>query len=145
MAHKTSAFLLDTNVISETTKEKPAPAVLEWLRHQDIFHLSSVTVFELARGIEVLPSGKKRAFLEAWLAKLLDDGSIVHAFDEPQGLLAAKLEAAARRSGRTADLRDLFIVATAKTANLSVATRNVGHFRGYGVSVFDPFTGEESL
>ena len=29
MATKTSAFLLDTNVISEVAKEKPAPMVLD--------------------------------------------------------------------------------------------------------------------
>jgi predicted nucleic acid-binding protein len=145
MARTGSAFLLDTNVVSETTKQVPAPAVLAWLGRQDAFHLSSVTVFELARGIEVLPSGKKRVFLEAWLAKLLAHGSVVHAFDEAESLLAAKLEADARRGGRTVDLRDLFIVATARVANLSVATRNIAHFRGYGVVVFDPFTGEESL
>lgn len=145
MTQRRPAFLLDTNVISETTKSKPAPEVLEWLRNQDTFHLSSVTVFELARGIDALPSGKKRAFLEAWLAKLLADGCIVHAFGQPESLLAAKLEVDAKRSGRTPDLRDLFIVATARTANLSVATHNVAHFRGYGVIVLDPFTGEESL
>jgi predicted nucleic acid-binding protein len=145
MPGTTSKFLIDTNVISETTKEKPTASVLEWLRLQQSLHLSSVTVFELARGVEVLPPSKKRAFLQEWLARLLDGSAEVHAFDEPTSLLAAKLEADAKRNGRSVDLRDLFIVATAMTARLGVATRNVSHFRGYGVIVLDPFTGEESL
>ncbi len=145
MPRKTAAFLLDTNVISETTREKPDAVVLEWLKLQEVFHLSSVTVFELARGIEVLPPSKKRTFLERWFAKLLDEGSEVHAFDQGISLLAAKLEVDSRRRGRPIDLRDLFIVATARAAGLSVATRNVSHFCGFGVLVFDPFTGAQSL
>ena len=46
------AFLIDTNVISETFRPRPAPRVLEWVRHQragDLF-LAAMSLGELVRG-----------------------------------------------------------------------------------------------
>jgi hypothetical protein len=40
---------------------------------------------------------------------------------------------------RTVETRDLFILAIAKAKALPIATRNVDHFRGFGVPVYDPF------
>jgi len=37
------------------------------------------------------------------------------------------------------------IDASASVHQLAVSTRNVAHFRGLGISVFDPFTGSWSL
>ena len=42
--------------------------------------------------------------------------------------------------GQTCELRDLLILAIAKSQDLGVATRNVPHFRGFGVPAYDPFT-----
>jgi toxin FitB len=60
-------------------------------------------------------------------------------FDRAAALGCAALESEARRRGRTVELRDLLILAIAKAQDLSVATRNVDHFRGFGVPVYDPF------
>lgn len=42
-------FLLDTNVISETTKRKPASAVLQWVTGQsvDTLYTASLAIVEL--------------------------------------------------------------------------------------------------
>lgn len=132
-------YLIDTNVISETARKKPDPRVLAWIGQLPSVVLPAVAVYELASGIQRLPSGEKRAFLEEWLAELLGSGCDVLPFDREAGLAGAALEAEARHDHRTIETRDLFILAIAKSRGLGIATRNVAHFRGFGVPVYDPF------
>lgn len=132
-------YLLDTNVISETTRKKPEPKVLAWVGKLPSLTLPSVAVYELASGIQRLPAGEKRAFLEEWFAELLGSGCDVVPFDRDAALVCAALEAEARHEHRTIETRDLFILAIAKSRALGVATRNVNHFRGFGVPIYDPF------
>jgi predicted nucleic acid-binding protein len=131
-------FLLDTNVISETTRPKPASQVTRWIRQLETIALPAITVYEVAVGIGRVPSGKKRAFLEDWFAELLADCEVLP-FDRDAALSCAHLEAQARHRRRTIPERDLMILAIARSRNLAVATRNVPHFHGFGVPVYDPF------
>jgi predicted nucleic acid-binding protein len=133
-------YLLDTNVISETARKKPDASVSRWLGQLSTLTLPAVGVYELASGIQRLPAGKKREFLEDWLAELLASDCEVLPFDRDAALTCAVLESEARRRGRTIEQRDLLILAIAKSQNLAVATRNVAHFRGLGVTVYDPFS-----
>lgn len=50
-----------------------------------------------------------------------------------------------RAAGSKQKKADLFIAACATARGLSVATHDVAHFSGLGISVFDPFTGSWSL
>jgi predicted nucleic acid-binding protein len=102
-----------------------------------------VTVFELARGVESVTAPGKRKFLDEWLAALLSGPFDVLPFDTGAALAASEIEGSARRVGRPIDTRDLFILATARAAGMSVATRNGRYFRGRGVLVVDPFGGAE--
>ncbi len=140
-----SRFLLDTNVISETVRPKPDVQVLRWLSELPTLLLPAVGVFELSSGIQRLSPGRKRAFLESWLDELLASNCEVLPFDREAALTCAILESDARRRGRAIDLRDLLILAIAKSQDLGVATRNVAHFRGFGVTVFDPFSESQIL
>lgn len=140
-----SDYLLDTNVISETTRPQPDAGVIRWLGQLPLLQLPSVGVFELASGIQRLPAGKKREFLEDWFAELLAADCSVLPFDRAAALSCAALEAEARRRGRTIEMRDLLILAIAKSQDLGVATRNVDHFRGFGVPVYDPFSASQVL
>jgi predicted nucleic acid-binding protein len=138
-------YLLDTNVISETTRPKGDENVTRWLGRLPLLLLPSIGVYELATGIWRLSAGKKRAFLENWLSELLSSNCQVLPFDRDAALGCAKLESEARRRGRTIEQRDLYILATAKAQDLGVATRNVSHFRGFGVPVYDPFSDVHSF
>ena len=138
-------FLLDTNVVSEIAKTSPDPKVMTGLSTQPSICISSMTVFELSAGIAQLRPGKRREFLEAWIAELLADNVEVVPFDQQAALTAARLQARGHARGRSIELRDLFILATAEAADLTVATRNVDHFAGYGVPVFDPFSNLRAL
>jgi predicted nucleic acid-binding protein len=133
-------YLLDTNVISETTRSKPDTQVVRWLGQLPALSLTAVGVYELASGIERLPTGKKRTFLMDWLAELLASECDVLPFDRAAALSSAALESEARRQGRTVEARDLFILAIARSRGMGVATRKVAHYRGLGVPVYDPFS-----
>jgi predicted nucleic acid-binding protein len=138
-------YLLDTNVISETTRPQPDANVTRWLGQLSYITLSSIGVYELASGIQRLAAGKKRKFLEDWLAELLRSDCDVLPFDRDAALSCAVLESEARRHGRTIELRDLLTLAIAESQDVGIATRNVSHFRGFGVPLYDPFRDEQIL
>jgi predicted nucleic acid-binding protein len=136
-------YLLDTNVVSETARPKPDANVTRWLAQLSTITLSAVGVYEIASGIRQVAPGKKRDFLEDWFAELLASDCEVLPFDRESALGCALLESEARRRGRALELRELLILAIAQSHHLGVATRNVAHFRGFGVRVYDPFSDTE--
>ncbi|MBL8513827.1 MAG: type II toxin-antitoxin system VapC family toxin [Betaproteobacteria bacterium] len=133
------SVLLDTVVLSELRKNKPAAPVLRWVRAQKANELfvSVVSIGEIERGIEIARKSDP-AFaqeLSRWLETLLtvygDHVLPVTAIVARRwGHLSAKL-------GN--DGADILIAATALTHGLAVATRNVKHFTPAGVSVVNPF------
>ena len=59
---------LSSDVLSETAKEIPRLKVIACLRaNAESTYVSSVSLGELAHGIERLPRGQKRRELEVWL------------------------------------------------------------------------------
>jgi predicted nucleic acid-binding protein len=134
-----SAFLLDTNVLSETARRTPDSRVVAWIRTLPSLQFPSVVLYELASGVARLPAGKRRRFLDGWLAELLASDCTILSLDRDAALASAAVEATARLQRRKVEHRDLLILGTAKARGVGVATRNAGHFRGLGVPVYDPF------
>ena len=135
-------FLLDTNVVSELRRPRPAAPVLDWIRHQSAEHLflSAVTVGEIQAGIELTreQDATRAEQIEAWLDQVLDAYEVL-VVDAPVFREWARLMH--RRSNTL--MQDALIAAVAKVHRLTVATRNVRDFRPLGVSVIDPFEFEE--
>jgi predicted nucleic acid-binding protein len=138
-----AGWVIDTDVVSESAKPRPDPAVMAWFAELTVLSMSSVTVYELARGVGRLARGRRRQFLEAWLAALLEGADILP-FAREEALMGARIETEARRQGRSIDGHDLFILATARAGGRIVVTRNFQHFVDFGVAVYNPFTGERS-
>jgi predicted nucleic acid-binding protein len=133
-------LLLDTNVVSETTKPRPNPSVLDWLANQaggDLF-ISVLTLAEIAHGIERLPQGEKRDRLRSWHAGLHQHAFAGRILDvtRPIALDWAHMEATA---GRTLAVFDALIAATARVHNLAVVTRNERDFARLGVRIVNPW------
>ena len=65
-------FLVDTDVLSDPSRPQPSPKVDAWLAaHQSQIYTSAISIGEIKRGIERLPTGAKRNGLEKWLEAVL--------------------------------------------------------------------------
>lgn len=132
-----TAYLLDTNVVSELSKRVPAAQVVGWLGGDPDCALSVLTLGELRRGVRMLhgrdPIRARR--LETWVDEL-------HA-DYRARLLPVDDAVAQEWSElpveRTLPAVDGLIAATARVHGLTIATRNVRDFADLGVSLFNPF------
>ena len=133
-------YLLDTNVVSELRKPKPHGAVLAWLRGVDDLqlHLSAVTIGEIQAGIELTreQDAAKAEEISAWLAMVAETYNVL-AMDAPAFRTWAQLM---HRQSNTL-YEDAMIAATAKVHGLTVVTRNVVDFKGFGVALLNPFEG----
>jgi predicted nucleic acid-binding protein len=133
-------FLLDTVVVSEAMKRRPSDKVIGWLSQQDpaALFVSTITLGEIQRGIAAVRRTEPDFALRlgAWLSDLrsLYGDRILSVTDEI-ALRWGELSAELGNDGF-----DLLIAATALQNRLTVATRNLRHFEGTGVALFDPFT-----
>ena len=139
-------ILLDTNVISALMQREVDPNVVAWLDSQPIESIwtTSITVFEIRFGLELLASGKRRRLLEDAFQKMLEEdfeGRIVP-FDDAAAHAAGQIAAERRRLGRTIEIRDVQIAGIAAARKAAIATRNVRHFEGLGPELIDPWSGE---
>ncbi|MCE2526473.1 MAG: type II toxin-antitoxin system VapC family toxin [Actinomycetia bacterium] len=136
-----TAFLLDTNVVSELTKSPPAYGVMTFLSSQGDLWLSTVVVHELQFGVNLLPPGDRRDRISAVIAEFVAEyGDRILNVGRQEAEHAASLRTQAHRSGRVLHLADALIAGTAKAHSLSVATRNVSDFHGLAIQVTNPWT-----
>lgn len=135
-------FLLDTNVVSEPKRARADANVIRWLSDQLLsdLHISVITVGELRRGIVRLEPGRRRDDLDFWLEDMIlrYDQRIL-----PVDLAVterwATLAELNRAAGRTSEMTDELIAATAHVHGLTVVTRNVRHFEHSGCRVLSPW------
>lgn len=135
--------LLDTNVLSEMLRQRPAAAVGQWFTRQpgDTLFVSVVTQAEMMLGARLLPAGRRRAALQATLEAMFTEefASRVLPFT-PQAVPAyTDIVARRRAAGRPIAQFDAQIAATARSAGLRLATRNLRDFELCGVDVINPW------
>src|SRR2546423_14662951 len=119
-------YLLDTDLLSK----RDNPKVRNWLvQHFLQVAISSITVAEIAQGIEAMALGAKRTRLEKLLAEMLEDYPVV-AFNTTEALEWGRDVVAARQP---LPLLDSMIAATALAHNLEVATENTRDFPNVAV------------
>ena len=132
--------LLDTNVVSELTRDVPDPRVVAFLSGRAELWLPAIVVHELEFGLALLPPGRRRDAIDAALSAfvaLYEDRILP--LGRAEAAHAAALGARARRSGRVLDLGDALIAGTAVAHDLAVATRNVRDFQDLGLDLADPW------
>ncbi|MFZ1387367.1 MAG: type II toxin-antitoxin system VapC family toxin [Thiolinea sp.] len=131
-------YLLDTNIVSELRRQKPHGAVLAWLQSIDDKDLCllAVTLAEIQAGIEITrdQDSQRAAELEAWLDQVAATYNILP-------LDGSAFRAWAKLMHRKSDTlyEDAMIAAIAQVNNLVVVTRNIADFKGFGVSLLNPF------
>ena len=136
-------IILDTNVLSELARPAPDERVAAWLDRQPRVSIwtSSVTIFEIRWGLQIMPAGKRRTALTQATERVLEEiGYQVAPFDLLAAQHAGDLLAAGRRKGRPIEFRDTMIAGVAMAQNASLATRNTIHFRDVSVPLIDPWS-----
>lgn len=139
--------MLDTDVISMLSPPRgnvPVP-FLDWLERRDsegrIF-LSAVTIHEIEKGIALLEdkqAAAKAASLRVWLSGLMATyADKILGLDAQSAVLSGRLEAVAISEGGDPGMADAAIAGIAKAHELDVVTRNVKHFRPFGIAVLSP-------
>jgi len=132
-------FLVDVNVLSDSTKSRPSSAARDWLiAHRGLIAINPIILGELELGIRLMPDGRRKHQLRQWL-----EGNAfalpVLDIDRNTAIVWAALLNELRTQGRAMPLEDSLIAATARQHGLTVATRNVRHYRYAGVSLLNPF------
>lgn len=134
-------IFLDTNVISETLRKTPDPAVLAWLARNDaLLALPTVTIAEIAFGIGKIRPDQRAEQLErglaSWRHRFADR---VFAFTEAAALAYGEIMSAALRQGRPMAAPDGMIAAITRINGGRLATRNVSDFATTGLDVASPW------
>lgn len=134
------SYLLDTNVISELQKPKPAAAVTAWsgsIGDSELF-LSSLAIGEICKGIESLrrKDEARATTYEQWMSTLKHDYG-----DRILPITVEVAEAWGRLNAvRTLPVIDGLMAATAHVHKLTLASRNEVDFAGTGVAFINPFS-----
>jgi len=133
-------WLTDTNAVSDYFRG--AQPVRQWFaEHRGEIALTTLTLAEIRRGIELRVEGKVRRQLERDFRFALEDyRGAIFSFDEAAAAEWGRLMAEARNHPIPYD--DSLIAAIARSCELTVVTRNVKHFPG--CPTVDPWTGKTS-
>jgi predicted nucleic acid-binding protein len=135
-------YLLDTNVLSETRKRRPAAGVTGWITATppDRLHVSVLTLGEIEQGIARIRSRadwQQAAAIERWLR------DVETGFEDR--VLPVTLPVAVawgrQQYEQPVPVIDALIAATARVHGMTVVTRNVKDFELAGVQVLNPFAG----
>ena len=134
------SYLLDTNVISELVRPKPAKSVLVWFENipSEALHISVLTLGEIRKGVEHMPDGARREKLRLWLEHDLADWfdtrilPVDMAVADRWGRLLALV-------GRPVPSIDSLLAATALHHELRIVTRNQKDFDYSGLEVVNPW------
>lgn len=137
-------IVLDTNVVSALMRHEPEPAVVAWLDGlpPESIWTTSITVFEVRLGLEILAEGRRRRQLEdAFSQALAEDleGRILP-FDVAAAQAAGRIAAERRQIGRTVEIRDVQIAGIVQARKGTLATRNTRRFEGCGLVLVDPWS-----
>lgn len=136
-------YLLDTCVLSEFVKPSFDSSVIEFINEKsesDLF-ISSMTLGELHKGIQLLPNWKKKTSLLRWLGEIEEqfEGRILP-FDSECAIEWALLCSFTEKQGKKIAAFDSIIAAVARKSNLCLVTRNVNDFKNSGLEILNPWS-----
>jgi len=138
-----TAWLLDTNVLSELRRSRPEPKVVTFVAAQklDLLFVSEVTFAEIRFGIEQVTDAVKRAELNDWLAHKLRPMFAQRTLPITEDIMLKwrLVVEEGRKAGHTFSQPDLIIAATALHHDLTVVTRDTADYARARCPVFNPW------
>jgi toxin FitB len=138
-----TGWLLDTNVLSELRRPKPAPKVIVFVAAKplDLLYVSTVTLAEIRFGIELVTDVTRRAALNDWLAHKVRPmfEQRVLPVSEDIMLKWRLLVEESRQVEHAFAQPDLIIAATALWHGLTVVSRDTSDYARARVPVLNPW------
>jgi hypothetical protein len=136
-------IVLDTNVLSETLRPRPADSVKQWMAAQAaaLLYTTAISQAEILYGVALLPGGRRKLTLQEMAEAIFGQAFLgrVLPFDSAAAISFAQIAAMRRRSGRPISEADAQIAAIAHSRGATIATRNVGDFENCGIEVISPW------
>ena len=136
-------YLLDTCVLSELVKKLPDAKVVQWISgiDENNLFLSVLTIGEIRKGIEKIPSGSRKTQLLTWLNHDLLERfqNRILDLDLATASTWGRLQAKSELAGRPMPAIDGQIAATGVFHNLSIATRNISDMEISGALLHNPW------
>jgi predicted nucleic acid-binding protein len=135
-------IILDSNVVSELMRPRPEEKVIAWLDRQSRSSIwtTSVTVFEIRFGLQVMPPGKRRDVYARGFESLLEGiDRRIAPFDVESAEHASILMASRKLQGRPREDRDTMIAGIVLARHATLATRNVSHFDDLSAPLVNPW------
>ncbi|MDL2397877.1 type II toxin-antitoxin system VapC family toxin [Rhizobium mayense] len=134
-------IFLDTNVISETLRKIPDPAVIAWLeRHDAEIALPTVAIAEIAFGIQKIVPDQRAVRLEQRLSEWRHRfANRIFGLTEEAALAYGEIMGVAKRLGRPMSTADGMIAAITRVNGGRLATRNLPDFQTTELELVSPW------
>ncbi len=133
--------LLDSNVVSELWKPKPAPSVVDWLASAE-WLVPVVVIAEIQEGAEAAPNKARSLEINARLDAFIEECfGLVLDWDTETARTWARLTHTRTVKRQPQALWDSLIDAMAVRHGAKIASRNIKDFRH--ATIYDPWTGVE--
>lgn len=131
-------YLLDTNIISELSKQEKNPGVVKKIaQYSDCCAISAITYQEIAFGLKKMPFGRKRSDFENIFYGFIVNTFPIINYTSSEANIYADFQSNCEKRGLPRPYFDTQIAATAKANALILVTRNVKDF--------EPFIEHENL
>jgi hypothetical protein len=126
-------YLLDTMVVSEPTKRKKNPKVMQWLvAHDPDCAISILTLGEVERGIVDMAASKRKSRLMKWFTSFADEmerrGRVLPVDRTLMSFWGPVYSREERLTKRKPPFVDTMLAATAELHGLTMVTRNEKDF-----------------
>jgi predicted nucleic acid-binding protein len=136
-------YVLDTCVISEFQKPRPAAAVREWLakQHEGDLYLSVLTLGEIQKGVSQLSDGRQKTILQSWLDRDLRERfeERIVEVSETVALTWGRVTGELQRRATPIPVVDALIAATALSIDATVVTRDDTNISRAGARTLNPW------
>ena len=121
-------YLLDTNIISEFSKERPNQNVIALYEARKNFcAISAITWQELIYGLERMPDGKRKTYIEECLVEYKEEFEIIP-YDDFAAGICGQPSGKCSKEGRSLPYCDTQIAATAIANGMVLVTHNTTDF-----------------
>jgi tRNA(fMet)-specific endonuclease VapC len=125
-------YLLDTNILSELSKNKPNTNVVSQItEYGDNCSTASIVIHEINYGINRLAEGNTKKNLQMFLKQLETYKFQIFPYDTQAAYYHASERAKLVKKGLTPAFVDGQIAAIASTNNLKLVTRNTSDFENF--------------